>query len=111
MFQKQGENGYVPAQAGIERKTLVYGEKTLMTEFVLHKGHTLPRHAHPHEQTGYLVKGRIRLSIGLEEFEAGPGDSWCIPGGVDHGAEILEDSLAVEVFAPSRQDYLPAGDK
>jgi len=30
-----------------------------------------------------------------------------IPGGVEHGAEVLEDSVAVEVFSPVREDYLP----
>src|ERR1039458_3071766 len=63
MFEKRSDRGYRPALDGIERKTLVHGEKTLMTEFLLRKGAVLPRHAHPHEQTGYLVKGRIRLLI------------------------------------------------
>jgi quercetin dioxygenase-like cupin family protein len=49
---------------------LVHGEKTLMTEFRLRKGAVLPRHSHPHEQTGYLVKGGIRLFIGTEGHEA-----------------------------------------
>ncbi|HOY57415.1 MAG TPA: cupin domain-containing protein [Verrucomicrobiota bacterium] len=49
-----------------------------MTEFRLGQGAVLPRHAHPHEQTGYLVKGRIRLSIGAETCEVHAGDSWCI---------------------------------
>jgi quercetin dioxygenase-like cupin family protein len=92
---------------GIERKTLVHGENTLMTEFLLRKGAVLPRHAHPHEQTGYLVKGRIRLFIGTEDYEAQVGDSWCIPGGVEHGADTLEDSVAIEVFSPVRDDYVP----
>ena len=61
---------YRPALDGIERKTLVHGEKTLMTEFRLRKGAVLPRHSHPHEQTGYLVKGGIRLFIGTEGHEA-----------------------------------------
>ena len=107
MFQKHGKDGYIPAIEGIEMKTTVYGEKTLMTEFLLKGGHVLPRHTHPHEQTGYLISGRIRLSIGTEEHDALPGDSWCIGGGVEHGAEILEDSVAVEVFSPVREDYLP----
>ena len=38
-------------------KTLCYGDKTLMTEFVMDAGSRLPLHAHPYEQTGYLVKG------------------------------------------------------
>ncbi len=90
-------------------KTLCYGARTLMTEIVLERGSILPLHSHPHEQTGYLVKGHIRLRIGAKEHEVGAGDSWCIPSGVSHGAQILEDSIAVEVFSPVREDYLPAG--
>jgi len=107
VFCKRSDTGYRPALNGIERKTLVYGEGTLMTEFLLSKGAVLPRHAHPHEQTGYLVRGRLRLSIDTEQYEATAGDSWCIAGGVEHGADILEDSVAIEVFSPVREDYLP----
>jgi quercetin dioxygenase-like cupin family protein len=108
MFEKRSATEYQAALEGIESKTLVHGEKTLMTEFRLRKGSVLPRHSHPHEQTGYLVSGRIRLFIGAEEYDAVVGDSWCIPGGVEHGADILEDSVAIEVFSPIRDDYLPA---
>jgi quercetin dioxygenase-like cupin family protein len=107
MFQKKTDHGYIKVFDGVERKTPVYGDKTLMTEFRLRGGHELPRHSHPYEQTGILIYGRIVLLVGQDEFEAGPGDTWCIPGDVEHGARILEDSLAVEVFAPVRPDYLP----
>ena len=107
MFEKRSDRGYDSVLDGIERKTLVHGKQTLMTEFRLRAGAVLPRHAHPHEQTGYLVKGRIRLFIGTEAYEAQGGDSWCIPGGVEHGADILEDAVAVEVFSPVREDYVP----
>jgi quercetin dioxygenase-like cupin family protein len=107
MFYKSKRNGYKQPQEGIKFKTLVYGERTLFAEFRLAKGSNLPRHRHPHEQTGYLVGGRMRLSIGEETFEVEPGDSWCIPSNVDHGGETLEDSVAIEVFSPVREDYLP----
>ena len=77
----------------------------MMTEFRLRAGAALPDHAHPNEQTGYLLRGRIRLSIGDSGRVLVPGDSWCIAGGVRHRAEILEDSAAIEVFAPPREDY------
>jgi len=108
MFEKHSEQGYLPVLDGVERKTLVYGQQTLMTEFRLKKGATLPRHAHPQEQTGYLVRGRIRLFIGPESHDTHPGDSWTVPGNVEHGAEIIEDAIAIEVFSPVRNDYLPA---
>ena len=107
MFRKQTESGYIAAIEGIEIKTLVHGEKTLMSEFILKKGSLLPRHSHPHEQTGYLVKGHIRLIIEEDSFDVSPGDSWCIPGNVEHQAEIIEDSVAIEIFSPVREDYLP----
>jgi len=107
MFQKHSKKGYIIAIPGIEQKTLVYGEKTLMTEFLLKKGSRLPNHSHHHEQTGYLVSGHICLSIGCEKSGILPGDSWCIPSDVEHSAEILEDSVAIEVFSPVREDYLP----
>ena len=107
MFTPHTENGYTQPLPGITQKTLVFGDKTLMVEFVLAKGSALPLHAHPHEQTGYLVKGHMRLSIGGEEFDTRPGDSWTIPSNVQHGARIVEDSVAVEVFSPTRKEYLP----
>ncbi len=107
MFQKKSESGYTVVIPGIQLKTLVHGEKTLMAEFLLEKGAQLPQHSHPHEQTGYLVKGHIRLMIDSEENDVLPGDSWCIGGDVEHGAKIIEDSVVVEVFSPVREDYLP----
>lgn len=107
MFCEHHPEGYLPAVAGVTRKTLVFGEKTLLTEFRLQAGHTLPRHAHPYEQTGYLVSGALRLSIGDDSFDVRPGDAWCIPADVEHGAQVLADAVAIEVFAPVRADYLP----
>ena len=106
MFKQHAEAGYTASLPGIRQKTLVFGEHTLMTEFVLTKGSALPLHAHVYEQTGYLVKGHMILKIGGQEFDAHPGDSWNIPSNVEHGARIAEDSVAIEVFSPAREDYL-----
>lgn len=98
-------SGYSEMLDGIKRKTLVYGDSTLLCEFKLAKGKLLPMHKHPHEQTGYLVAGHIILIIDGERHKMTPGDSWTIQGNVEHGAEIKEDSIAVEVFSPVREDY------
>jgi len=108
VFENHSPEGYKTPLPGIQMKTLCYGERTLMTEFLLDRASTLPMHAHPYEQTGYLVKGHIRLTIGGKPHDVAPGDSWCIPSGVEHGAQIVEDSVAIEVFSPVREDYLPS---
>ena len=107
MFSKKSEGSFKNPIKGIKLKTLAFGKKTLITEFRLEKGNLLPIHSHPHEQTGYLISGKIKLIIGNEKYDAEPGDSWCIPGNVEHGAEIIEDAVAIEVFSPVRKDYLP----
>ena len=109
MFEKQSIEGYKQPLDGIEQKTLVHGDRMLMVEFQLQKGAALPLHSHPHEQIGYLVKGRMRLTVGADVHDVQSGDSWCIPGDAEHGATALEDSVAVEVFSPVREDYLPQG--
>lgn len=104
---KASLEGYLEAVDGIHRKTLVWGNNALMTEFKLAGGKKLPLHKHYEEQVGYLVSGHIILMIDHEKYNMLPGDSWAIPGGIEHAAEIIEDSVAVEVFSPVRKDYLP----
>ncbi len=107
MFRQRDDSGYKDVLDKIRQKTLVHGEKTLLTEFRLEKGAVLPRHSHPHEQTGYLVSGRLDLTIGKETHRAEPGSSWCIPGDVEHSAIACEETVAIEVFSPVREDYIP----
>jgi len=107
MFSVHEDNGYHDVIEGIRMKTLVYGDKTLMVEFQLAKGADLPVHQHPHEQTGYLVSGRIDLTIDGVVHAVRPGDSWCIPGDVPHSAVAHADSVALAVFSSVREDYLP----
>ena len=107
MFYKKDPAGYKTMLDGVQLKTLVWGERTLLCEFKIEKGKGLPSHTHPHEQTGYLISGRMRFTIGGETFEAEPGDSWSIRGDVGHAAEALEESKGVEIFSPVREEYLP----
>jgi quercetin dioxygenase-like cupin family protein len=106
MFCKNDSKSYREVLPGISMRAVVYGENTLMTEFFLTSGSFLPAHKHVHEQTGYLISGKILLTIGDEIFEVEPGDSWSIPGSITHSAEILENSIAIEVFSPRREEYM-----
>jgi quercetin dioxygenase-like cupin family protein len=110
MYGIHSEEGYTEIIKGIRIKTLCFGESMLMTEFFLQKDAVLPEHSHPNEQTGYLVNGKIRMFIGGTSRELVAGDSWNILKDVIHRAEILEDSVAIEVFSPVREDYLKFAD-
>jgi len=107
MFTKNSERELTPHIEGIKYKTLAFGERTSLSEFILEKGSIIPKHKHPHEQTGYVISGRLIFTIGNERFEAEPGDSWNIPSDMEHDVEVLEDTVVIEVFSPAREDYLP----
>ena len=106
MFGIASRNGYKEIIPGISIKTLSYGENSLLVEFLLKKDASLPEHKHINEQTGYLAKGSIRLFIDGKSQVLHAGDSWTILSDVKHKAEILEDSVAIEVFSPRREDYI-----
>lgn len=106
MVVKNNEDGVVSIRDGVHKQNLVYGKKTQMVKFFLEKGKSIPVHAHRHEQTGYMIQGRMILSINEEEHTVEPGDSWCIWGNTPHSARMIEDCVVIEVFSPVRKDYL-----
>jgi len=107
VFTKFSNQGYQEKLKGLMLKTLVYGNKTLMASINLAKGTIIPQHQHLHEQTGFLVTGRLDFVINGDHFIAEPGDSWTILAEIPHGVEALEVSSIIEVFSPVREDYLP----
>ena len=107
MFYKKDLSNYRETVTGVTYKTLTYGAKTSLGEFHLQKGYVIPNHSHPHEQTGYMVSGKITFTIDGKDYNAEAGDSWNIPGNVEHSVKVHEDSLLIEVFSPVREDYLP----
>jgi quercetin dioxygenase-like cupin family protein len=106
MFYKKENSPYQQPLEGVSFKSLAHGEKTHLTEFRLDKGSMIPTHAHPHEQTGYLISGKLKFTIAGEVFLAESGDGWNIAGDVEHGVEVMENSVVIEVFSPAREDYL-----
>ena len=68
------------------------------------KGFAIPPHSHPHDQTGFMVSGRLRFKVEDEILEMETGNSWCIPVDAEHSVDALEDSVVIGVFSPVRED-------
>ncbi|MEJ2290612.1 MAG: cupin domain-containing protein [Deinococcales bacterium] len=107
MITRHSDHGYRRMADGVEMRNLVHGAGTMMVRFNLAAGSVLPLHSHPHEQTGLLLSGRAHFTIAGDTTEVGPGDAWCVPGGIEHAFAALEDCVAIEVFSPLREEYLP----
>lgn len=105
-IKRDGEVTPVEMVPGVVRTTRISSDKLMIVEFRLAAGAEVPEHRHPHEQCGTVRKGRMVLRCGGEETVLGPGDSYHIPGGVQHSVTVLEDAVTIDVFTPPREDYL-----
>jgi quercetin dioxygenase-like cupin family protein len=106
VFKRNAEAKLVEMFPGVTRRTLNSGDRTTLVEIAIAKGASVPLHTHPHEQIGYVARGRLRFQIGDDVRDLAMGDSYCVPGEVSHGVEALEDAIAVDIFSPVRDEYL-----
>jgi quercetin dioxygenase-like cupin family protein len=89
------------------QRQFVHGEQTMLTRFHLAKGCIIPRHSHPNEQISYIVTGALSFDFGEGDVRiVKAGEILVIPGNVPHSAITLEDTLAFDVFAPPREDWI-----
>ena len=92
-------------EPGLRRQVMSYSPAMMLIRHTMIKGWGGAKHSHPHEQMVYIVSGRIRFEHPGGTFEIGPGDSFIVPGGVEHQASALEDSEVLDIFTPMREEY------
>ena len=86
---------------------VIPGQRMTMVQFSLDKGTPIPEHAHPHEQMGAVIEGRMEMNIGETTRIVTPGSAWQIPSDVVHSGQCLEDgTVVVECFSPPREDLV-----
>lgn len=90
----------------IYRKTLAYNDDVMMCIFKLEKNVDIPMHEHEANQIGYIMKGKIRFITEKDEFIADEGTSYVFDSHEKHAAKVLEETKVVEIFSPTRQDYI-----
>ena len=89
----------------VSRRTMATTDEVMLCEFFLERGAEIPEHSHMNDQVGYIVFGRVEMTVAEDTRILLPGDSYAIPGGVKHSARILADTLILDAFSPPRNDY------
>jgi quercetin dioxygenase-like cupin family protein len=91
---------------GVEIRTTA-GKHMMLSVVTFEPGSVVEEHAHPHEQMGMLISGRLQFTVGGVTRTLGPGEMWSIPGGVRHSVVAADGpAVALDVFHPIREDYL-----
>lgn len=82
------------------------GDAMMLSLVTFEPGADLPEHAHPHEQMGMMISGRLEFTVGGQTRILETGDIWRIPGSVPHKVRALDGpAVALDVFYPVREDY------
>ncbi len=86
------------------------GENITMAFLNLKSGCVVPLHHHESEQFSYVIAGSFRFQIGGEEVIVKSGELVQIPPNIPHSAVALEDTQGIDVFSPTRQDWIDGTD-
>jgi quercetin dioxygenase-like cupin family protein len=73
-------------------------------------GAAVPEHSHPNEQVSMVERGALRFLFGGEARVVRAGEMVLIPSAVPHSVEALEDSVAIDLFTPRREDWIRGDD-
>ena len=63
-------------------------------------------HSHENEQLSWVLEGALRFVVEDREIVVRAGEVLHLPSDVPHSAEAVEDTVAVDIFSPPRQDWL-----
>jgi quercetin dioxygenase-like cupin family protein len=88
----------------------IHGEAMTVARLEMGSGCVVPQHSHHNEQISMVEKGRVKFTVNGEEVILNAGDVLHILPNLTHSAEALEDSIAVELFSPRRDDWIRGDD-
>ncbi|HLY19101.1 MAG TPA: cupin domain-containing protein [Bryobacteraceae bacterium] len=91
-------------------RKMLHGVHMTVARIRLEKGAMVPMHSHPNEQISMVESGALRFVISGEERVLRAGDALVIPPDAPHMVQALEDSLAVDLFSPPREDWIRGDD-
>ena len=91
-------------------RQMISGENATISQLVLKKGASVPRHAHTNEQYSWIISGLLKFIFDDREILVGAGELLVIPPNAAHSAVALEDTVDVDIFAPRREDWIKKDD-
>ena len=91
-------------------RRVIHSERMTTARIAISKGGVVPRHSHENEQISHVLEGALLFQFDDREVTARAGDLVEIPSHESHRVVALEDSVAMDVFQPVRQDWIQGDD-
>jgi quercetin dioxygenase-like cupin family protein len=90
-----------PMNGNLLVKPLIKGDQMTFLEIHYQPGVGAPMHVHSHESLAYVVKGKVKMTVGKDVYVLGAGDVCRHPQGVPHAVEGIDESIVVEIKSPA----------
>jgi quercetin dioxygenase-like cupin family protein len=91
-------------------RQVIHCDQMTVARLFLKKGAIVPRHSHLNEQVTVLQEGKLRFAFDSADVIVEAGQALQIPGHEPHLVEALEDSVAMDLFSPVREDWVRGDD-
>jgi quercetin dioxygenase-like cupin family protein len=96
---------------GLYSRKVALGENVAVARLEAKKGAATRMHSHENEEIILVLSGKWRFFLPNGEVTLEPNQMLRIPPGVEHGSEVLEDVVAIDVCSPARMDWLNGEDR
>jgi quercetin dioxygenase-like cupin family protein len=87
------------------------GDNVTVARIEVNRGAITQPHKHAHEEVIVVLKGTWSFRLPDREVRLGSDQMLVIPAGVEHSSEALEDTVALDVSAGVRSDWISGEDQ
>lgn len=89
----------------------VYGDSLTVAKVDVKEGETTQPHSHDTEEVIFVLKGAWLFHLPDGDVTLRENQMLCIPAGVEHSSEVLENTIALDICSKFRADWVSGQDK
>lgn len=96
---------------GLYLRKVAIGENITVAKVEVKEGAITISHSHENEEVILVLEGSWRFHLPSGPVTLSANQMLNIPPGVEHSSEALEDTVALDICAPARPDWLTGEDR
>ncbi len=89
----------------------IYGDSLAVGRLEVQKGSVTQPHSHDTEEMILVLHGAWLFHLPDGDVILEANQMVCIPAGVEHSSEVLEDTIAIDICSTVRNDWRTGQDK
>jgi quercetin dioxygenase-like cupin family protein len=91
-------------------RQVVHTERLTIALLKINNGAVVPRHSHENEQVTQVLSGSLLFKLPDGDVTVDAGGVLVLRSHLPHEVHALEDSVALDVFTPRREDWIRGDD-